>query len=486
MNNFENYYMPKELTESIKSLEENDKLLLNSSMQLVMIHNNISILGSYQIDLIMKIIMDGFIKNCIEIHTKKNIYSSFEIYNAFIEWLKFITINNKIIDFISFAKFIKLFPQNLGKITEGNISGYFKLKTNKIESSFNEFYATPSIYLTSNPEKHIFGRHHDSLLDLSHNDRFFGGYFRHEYFDYHSVVLQLFNDDINIKHYDLTNQLSKKYHYVSEIIITIDNIDSIDNVKLNYGNGVKLIFTKNQLKLYDVFYKQIIFKNETTNQYIIKLPYWFSKTSQYALNLMENINTTLDITCNDNIIVEAYVVEIKDDPRNEFEKLKNRGSEYLVDFFYERNYKLKVADKNYIHTVDFNLPIKEIAWFYTRNKKEYVPIADSVELLINEKIIRKYTMDQLTGSEQIVHHGKQIPGLYYISFAYLPQLIQPTGHISIPESSRFTLKHNFSNILRESDEIQINFIIFGYNVIRYLDGFTGFAYSITGNSSSLL
>jgi len=41
MNNFENYYMPKELTESIKSLEENDKLLLNSSMQLVMIHNNI-------------------------------------------------------------------------------------------------------------------------------------------------------------------------------------------------------------------------------------------------------------------------------------------------------------------------------------------------------------------------------------------------------------------------------------------------------------
>jgi hypothetical protein len=481
MNKFENYYVPKELTESIKSLEENDKLLLNSSMLLVMIHNNISILGSYQIDLIMKIIIDGFIKNCIEIQTEENVYPSFEIYNAFIEWLESITINKKIIDFILFNKFIKLFPQNLGKITEDNISGYFKLKTYKIESSFNEFYAPPSAYLTRVTEKHIFGRHHASLLDLSHNERFYGRYFQHEHFDYHSVVLQLFNDETNIKHYDLTNQLSKKYHYVTEIIITVDNFDSIDNVKLNYGNGVKLIFTKNQLKLYDVFYKQIIFKNETTNKYIIKLPYWFSKTSQLALNLMENIKYTLDIYSNDNIIVEAYVVEIKDDPRNEFEKFKNRGSEYLVDFFYERNYKLKVSNKNYIHTVDFHLPIKEIAWFYTKNKKEYVPIADSVELLINEKIIRKYTMDQLTGSEQIVHHGKQIPGLYYISFAYLPQLIQPTGHISIPNSSRFTLKHNFSNIVRESDEIQINFIIFGYNVIRYISGFTEFAYSITGD-----
>jgi hypothetical protein len=474
------FYIPKELIESIKSLEENDNLLLNSSMQLVMKHNNIEILGSYQIDLIMKIIIDSFIKNCTESQTEKNVYLLFEIYNAFIEWLKFISINNKIIDFISFVKFVKLFPLNLGKITEGNISGYFKLKTYKIESSFNEFYAAPSVYLTSKPEKHIFGRH-DSLLDLSHNDRFYGSYFTHEHFDYHSVVLQLFNDDTNIKHYNLTNQLSKKYHYVTEIIITVDNIDSIDNVKLNYGNGVKLIFTKNQLKLYNVFYKQIIFKNETTNQYIIKLPYWFSNTSQLALNLMENINITLDISCDNNINVEAYVVEIKDDPKIEFEKIKNDGREYLVDFFYERNYKLKVSNKNYIHTVDFNLPIKEMAWFYTKNKKEYVPIADSVELLVNEKIIRNYTIDQLTGSEQIVHHGKQIPGLYYISFAYLPQLIQPTGHISIPGSTIFTLKHNFSNIVREGDEIQINFILFGYNVIRYMSGLTQFAYSTTSD-----
>jgi hypothetical protein len=482
--------LPKQLIGAIDTLNKNDRQLLNSTMQLLSIHHDISVLGSYQINLIMGILVNGFIEHCIDItEDSKDVISSSEIYNAFIRWLNQITINKEIINYISCVKFAKAFGQKFDqkRISDGKMWIGIKLKDNVKNISFVDMDGITSCYMNSNPTKRIFGRVPGitaaDMLDLSHNDRLLS-YHHHEKFDYLSVILDSSNEEESAsdKHYDIREQLSGKYQYLTELVITLDNIDDLNDIKLSYGPHINIIFTKNQLKLYNQIKKQIIFKNESLNNYIIKLPFWFSRIPQTAICLERPIKCTLDIRCDCSaiVIVEAYVVELDTYGKNDLQKYLsgNTDMEALIEISYEKMIKYKPMNHVIKSSLQSFLPIKEIAWYYSKKNKECVdPIVDSVELLVDNITVRKYTSNQLTGTEQFMHLGKQIPGLYYISFAHSPQLYQPTGTITLPGSKILEIKHNFSNQIKTNEEIQINYVIFGYNVIRMISNLAGFAYS---------
>ena len=348
--------------------------------------------------------------------------------------------------------------------------------------SFIASYSAPGVYTSGCPEFSLF----NDLFKQQGNGNSTNPYYkRHSHFDYRCITLQ------NSDEFDLTSQL-QSYDYLKYVALTIDGIDGINNFnEISFIiDDVSFTFTKNQLVLYDKLIKKIIFRNKCTNKSIVNIPFWFCNNKcNVALNVKADNNLLLKISHKTNdFSVDLFVAEVEDQEQQMLRVDQHIGKEYLIEYYKEFTFKMNPEtfkkEAKFYTNFDFDVPIKEIWWYYTtRNsgKVKVNPVADKVLLTIGidgHLQNREYTKDQCTGSYQTIHYnGNYVEGLYCVSFGTNPSEYQPTGEL-MNYYGKFTLTHKINeNVVSEFDMIDVRIIVIGYNVVRYIDNKYSLAYT---------
>lgn len=345
-----------------------------------------------------------------------------------------------------------------------------------MKSNFMNIRSAPSVYLYSQPHYDIFtgceikeSENDKYKKFICNNIRTYNNniqnltYKRYQDFDYTSKIINI-NSEVD---YDLFEEL-KEYNYITNLVIVTDNLESFDKIifKLDYAEH---IFTLFQLKVYDMLYEKIIFYNENTNCYTIKLPFWFCQSPSLALCIENKYKTQL-IACYTNNVkkfyIEAFVCTIEnkkimnDVNKQPMERLINYSKEYIYDLSLNTEF-----------VINFHLPIEEIVFFYFDKNTGLIinNVVNEVRLTTSSSYSNNcqkiYTEEQLTGSNNIIHHNKTIFGMHSISFSLNPSHYQPMGHICVSPYSQL----NFFNKIKDEckgKSIEVKLVVFGRQVLR--------------------
>lgn len=352
-----------------------------------------------------------------------------------------------------------------------------------MNSNFCNVRGAPSVYLFSEPQYDIFtgceiketkNEKNQKLEFVYNNIRTYNEkiqnltYKRYQDFDYNSKIINLDTEVV----YDLFEEL-QEYNYITNLVIVTDNLESFNKIvfKLDYAEHV---FTLFQLKVYDMLYEKIIFYNENTNCYTIKLPFWFCQSPSLALCIEQKYKTQLIAYYTNNInkfYIEAFVCSIEN--KKIMNHVNTQSMERLINYSKEYTFDLSL---NTEFVINFHLPIEEIVFFYFDKESKSIinNVVDEVKLTTRSTIYscdceKIYTEEQLTGSNNIIHHNKTIFGMHSISFSLNPVEYQPMGHICVSPYSQLFFFHKIKDECK-GKEIEIKLVIFGRQVLRKWTG----------------
>jgi hypothetical protein len=352
-------------------------------------------------------------------------------------------------------------------------------------------FNTPPIDISINNLLYDFSKKKSRVQNLSlniNNALDFGIMYRHTNFDKNSVILLKTNfNDHFISEFDKTfvstvnlNLALKSYQYLTDIIVTLDKsspdlklCNLLHKISFNIG-GINFDFTYNQLVMYNVLYKQIIF--ESRENIIFKLPLSIFEDDCVPIVEYLDINLCISMINDTHFTAECFVIEA------DTEEIKRLNQYYKLEPIFRKVYNFQqqityniTKSKSDIEPIETELytidyPIKELVWTYEYTDVSTLakPKANTVSICFGEKK-RSLTYHQCTKTNQISNHGRTLDGYYSYCFATNPNTRHPSGEI-IRNHLKLSLVHDLEcNNLSDVKicYISVKVIVMGIQVLCF-------------------
>lgn len=385
----------------------------------------------------------------------------------------------------------------------------------KDTNSFIEIYGQDDVFLSGNPN---FSVCNDKLGFIGNKHKIFesadhlllnGELLRHTNTDYNIVDLTISNNIENKEfHYNVSQQLSPKYQYLTKIFIVTSNCldkfnELIDVITVNVG-GTNFTFSQTELQNYNFYKRNIITEMNITN-FVLDLPLPLLNNNT-VLPLFENFDITITIKLKKATMLTVSCTVIQADSEetrrlNMMFNYVNDEYDYISDhidlnqpFLENKSYKHKpltsfTTEKinNYFRMVELaeliqvdqaNLINDDSICVNSKlrpNKEIFICKPHSLALSNIELIItqtnptnstnnltksRKYSSEQMKLS-QLANYSKYNYNYGYIPFTLEPNNLQHTGEISCENIHTF-IKFDSSEHLND-----LSIITYGNALIHF-------------------
>ena len=316
------------------------------------------------------------------------------------------------------------------------------------------------------------------------------------------------------KHYgdwlNIWNELTKNYYMIGTYDAMIGNVSDLTTfdrttkpeyilqIPLQFwfcrNNGLALPLIS--LEFHDIYFK-VKFRKFLNCGYLedTKLIY-FSHLSEELY--LDEVGSDEGLILKANMLIDYVYLDTK-----ERRRFAQASHEYLIEQVQVREYNDVSIDKIAI-TLDFNHPCKEFIWVaqkteylenitgYTKCRWNNYSIATT-----NEGNIVKFVRIEFNGYERVIkldgnyfnyvlpnkfHKNTPSDGINVYSFSLTPELHQPSGQCNMSRISKAKMYIDFDSTIFVSPpdaKRVLNFKIYAinYNILRFLGGMGGLAYS---------